>query len=82
MICATSIMVFGVALYLYFAHGLPSIETLKNYKPSTITKFYSEDGEIISELFIERREVISLERIPNPFNPSLYLRRRRQIFSS
>jgi len=64
MICATSIMVFGVALYLYFAHGLPSIETLKNYKPSTVTKFYSEDGEIIGELFIERREVISLDRIP------------------
>ena len=58
-------MVFGVALYLYFAHGLPSIETLKNYKPSTITKFYSEDGEIIGEFFVERREVVSLERMPN-----------------
>jgi len=65
MICATSIMVFVVALYLYFAHSLPSIETLKNYKPSTITKFFSEDGEIISEFFIERREVVSLDRVPN-----------------
>ena len=54
MICATSIMVFVVALYLYFAHSLPSIETLKNYKPSTITKFFSEDGEIISEFFIRK----------------------------
>ena len=58
-------MVCGVALYLYFAHGLPSIETLKNYKPSTITKFYSEEGEIIGEFFVERREVVSLERMPN-----------------
>jgi len=65
MILATFIMVFGVALYLYFAHGLQSIETLKNYKPSTITKFYSEEGEIIGEFFVERREVVSLERIPN-----------------
>jgi penicillin-binding protein 1A len=65
MICATSIMVFVVVLFLYFAHGLPSIETLKNYKPSTITKFFSEDGEIISEFFLERREVFSLDRIPN-----------------
>ena len=58
-------MLFGVAFYLYFAHDLPSIETLKNYKPSTITRFYSEDGEIIDKFFIENREVISLERIPN-----------------
>jgi penicillin-binding protein 1A len=65
MICATSIMLFGVAFYLYFAHDLPSIETLKNYKPPTIARFYSEDGEIVGEFFIEKREVVSLERIPN-----------------
>ena len=65
MICATSVMVCGVGFYLYFAHDLPSIQNLKNYKPPTITKFYSEDGEIIGEFFAEKREVISLERIPN-----------------
>jgi penicillin-binding protein 1A len=65
MIFATSIMVFGVVFYLYFAHDLPSIGTLKNYKPPTITKFFSEDGEIIGEFFTEKREVVSLERIPN-----------------
>src|SRR4030043_410752 len=45
MICATSIMVFIIALYLYFAHGLPSVETLKNYKPPTITNIFS--GEVV-----------------------------------
>src|SRR4030043_1568811 len=65
MICATSIMVFIIALYLYFAHGLPSVETLKNYKPPTITKFFSEDGGIIGEFFVEKREIISLDRLPN-----------------
>jgi penicillin-binding protein 1A len=61
----TVLIVFGVASYFYFTHDLPSIETLKNYKPSTVTKFFSEDGEIIAEFSIERREVVSLERIPN-----------------
>ena len=60
MIFATSIMVCGMAFYLYFAHGLPSIETLKNYRPPIITKLFSEDGEIVSEFFSERREVVSL----------------------
>ena len=65
MISITTLIVFGVAFYFYFTHGLPSIETLKNYKPSIVSKFFSEDGEIISQFFIEKREVVSLERIPN-----------------
>jgi penicillin-binding protein 1A len=65
MVSITSFMVFGVASYFYFSHGLPSIENLKNYKPPAITKFYSENGEVIGEFFIEKRKVVSLERIPN-----------------
>jgi penicillin-binding protein 1A len=65
MISITSLMVFGVASYFYFTHDLPSIETLKNYKPSTITKIFSEEGEVIGEFFYEKREVVSLDRVPN-----------------
>ncbi len=65
MVSLTSLVVFGAASYFYFSHGLPSIENLKNYQPPTVTKFYSEDGELIGEFFIEKREVVSLERIPN-----------------
>ncbi len=57
--------VFGVVFYFYFTHDLPSIENLKNYKPSTITRIFSEDGEVIGEFFYEKREVVSLDRIPN-----------------
>ncbi len=65
MILMTSLLVFGVASYYYFSKDLPSIETLKNYTPPIITKIYSEDCEIIGEFFIEKREVIALERMPN-----------------
>jgi penicillin-binding protein 1A len=65
MISITSLMVFGAASYFYFTHDLPSIETLRNYKPSTITRIFSEEGEVIGEFFNERREVVSLDRIPN-----------------
>jgi penicillin-binding protein 1A len=58
-------MVIGAASYFYFSHDLPSIENLKNYKPPTITKFFSEDGDIIGEFFVEKREIISLDRLPN-----------------
>jgi penicillin-binding protein 1A len=65
MILITVPTVFGVVSYFYFTHDLPSTETLKNYKPSTVTKILSEDGEVIGEFSYERREVVSLDRIPN-----------------
>ena len=65
MILITILTVFGVVSYFYFTHDLPSTEALKNYKPSTVTRIFSEDGEIIGEFCYEKREVVSLDRIPN-----------------
>ncbi len=57
--------VFGVVSYFYFTHDLPSIEALKNYKPSTVTRIFAEGEEIIGEFSYEKREVVSLDRVPN-----------------
>ena len=65
MILITVVFVFGILAYFYFTYGLPSIETLRNYKPSTITRFYADDGELIAEFFQEKREVVSLDRMPD-----------------
>ena len=65
IISITALTVFGVVSYFYFTHDLPSIETLKNYRPPTVTKIFSEEGEVIGEFFYEKREVVSLDRIPN-----------------
>ena len=61
----TAIVVFMVLSYFYFTHDLPGIESLRDYKPSTITKIFSDDGEVISEFFVEKRQVVSLDRIPD-----------------
>ncbi|MDP6582903.1 MAG: transglycosylase domain-containing protein, partial [Vicinamibacterales bacterium] len=37
---------------------------LRNYRPSTITRIHARDGQLISELYQERRVPISLARIP------------------
>ena len=65
MIFVTVVVVFGILVYFYFTHDLPSIESLKNYKPPTITKFFSDYGEVIGEYFVEKREVVSLDRVPD-----------------
>ena len=45
-------------------YSIPHIEQLEKYQPSTITRIYSNDGEVLAEFFQERREVISLSQIP------------------
>ena len=65
MIFITTLTVFGVTSFFYFTHDLPSIEALKNYKPSTVTKIFSDEGDVIGEYFNEKREVISLDRVPS-----------------
>ncbi len=65
MVLTTVVFIFGILSYFYFTYGLPSIDTLRNYKPSTITRFYAHDGELIGEFFLEKREVVPLERMPS-----------------
>lgn len=60
----TVFTIFILGLYFYFIRDLPDVEALKKYKPITITKIYSEEGEVIGELFIEKREVIPLHKVP------------------
>jgi penicillin-binding protein 1A len=64
VVFVVALLIFSVASYIYFTHDLPSIDALKNYKPPCITRFYSEEGEIIGEFFTEKREVVFLDRVP------------------
>jgi penicillin-binding protein 1A len=64
VIIVAAFLIFVGASYIYFTHNLPGIDTLKNYKPPTITTFYSEEGEIIGEFCVEKRVVVSLDRMP------------------
>ena len=63
------LMVFGGAVmvmlaYYHFSQELPTIDTLRNYRPKTVTFFYSDDGRVIGEYSHERRIIVPLEKIP------------------
>ncbi|PIS38451.1 MAG: penicillin-binding protein [Nitrospirae bacterium CG_4_9_14_3_um_filter_53_35] len=44
--------------------NLPQVESLEEYHPSEASHIFSDDGTLMDELFIERREVVPLDRIP------------------
>ncbi len=51
-------------LYYYLSQDLPKINTLKDYRPATVTSVFSDDGRKIGEFYKERRIVIPLSEMP------------------
>lgn len=56
--------IIAAVAYMYFAQDLPSTESLKNYRPNTVSFVYSDDGRVIGEFATEHRLVVPLEKIP------------------
>ncbi len=50
---------------LFLIHGMPSLTKLENIDPALVTRIYSEDGEIIHELFKFNRVYVPIEKIPD-----------------
>ncbi|MEA1882543.1 MAG: PBP1A family penicillin-binding protein [Candidatus Marinimicrobia bacterium] len=57
-------MVVIFAYILYLSIDLPSIEQLENYDPDLVTRIYSADGELLNELYFEKRVFVELDQIP------------------
>jgi penicillin-binding protein 1A len=55
----------GLATYAYFSQNIPSVESLRDYAPPTITRVFAEGGEVIGEFSVERRDVVPLSRMPD-----------------
>ena len=54
----------ALLVYTYYSQDLPPLDALKNYRPKTVTFFYSDDGRVIGEYSHERRIVVPLAKIP------------------
>ncbi len=53
----------GVGLYLAY-RNLPRVESLREYRPSLVTRIYSDDNKIVGEFFIEKRVLVPYKAIP------------------
>jgi penicillin-binding protein 1A len=55
----------GVTIAFYaLTLDLPSIETLKDYRPSISSRVYDNNNELIDEFFLEDRKLINISEIP------------------
>ena len=51
-------------IFWYFSNDLPSIESLREYQPSLVTKIYGDDRQLIGQFYIERRVLVLLSQMP------------------
>ena len=65
IISVLTFLVLIVGYIFYLAQDLPSLDQLENYDPDLVTRIYSADGEILDELFLEKRIFVDLDQIPN-----------------
>ncbi|MCP4930864.1 MAG: PBP1A family penicillin-binding protein, partial [Candidatus Marinimicrobia bacterium] len=64
----------------YLAQDLPSLDQLENYDPDLVTRIYSADGEILDELYLEKRIFISIDKIPNNMKNALIASEDRRFY--
>jgi penicillin-binding protein 1A len=57
-------VLFIVFLFFIFSFGLPTVESLKDYKPSPGTMILAEDGRVMGHIRIEKGVYVPLQRIP------------------
>lgn len=50
--------------YAYFSRDLPSVSTLRDYRPPQTTRVYDRHRKVIGEIFTERRTVIPMSEVP------------------
>ncbi|MBA4369707.1 MAG: hypothetical protein C0403_18940, partial [Desulfobacterium sp.] len=55
-------MILGIpgGILIAITRDLPEIRSLESYKPSSVTRIYSADHVLLSELFLERRDPLPL----------------------
>ncbi|MCX5729857.1 MAG: PBP1A family penicillin-binding protein [Deltaproteobacteria bacterium] len=61
---ANAALVTAVAGYTWLARGLPSVPALAEYRPPVVSELVSSDGQVVGELFEERRRLVPYQGIP------------------
>lgn len=67
--------------FLALTRDLPQIRELENFEPSAVTRVHSADGVLLSELFLEKRIPVSIDRMPTALKKALIVTEDRQFYS-
>jgi penicillin-binding protein 1A len=69
-----------VGAFFAFTHDLPQIQTLESFRPQAVTRIYSADKMLLSELYQEKRDPVPLESIPRYLTAALVATEDRKFY--
>ena len=64
LLCSIGGVATLAGAFWYYGQDLPSLETLETYRPPTVTVVYDRNGELLGEIYEQRRYVVQMEDIP------------------
>jgi penicillin-binding protein 1A len=70
----------AVGLVLGLTRDLPQIRSLETFKPAAVTRIYSADKEVLAEIFLEKRNPVTLDSIPAHIKNALIATEDRQFY--
>ena len=72
--------VFVLIFIFILSRDLPSLEQLENYDPDLVTRIYSADGVVLSELFVQKRVFVELNNIPKHMQDAVIASEDRRFY--
>jgi len=57
-------LVVGVTAFAFYSRDIPDFESPEQYRPNLVSRIFSTDGRLIGEFGLERRRIVSYEKIP------------------
>lgn len=55
----------------YVAQDLPTLESLREYQPSLVSRVYSDDRQVIGQYYVERRILTPLSEVPQTLSQAV-----------
>ncbi len=71
----------AIAAYLYWPTDLPNVKALEEYAPTTGTKVYADDDELLTEFQAERRVFVPLREIPRTLREAVIATEDARFYS-
>lgn len=67
--------------FLALTRDLPQIQSLENFQPSSVTRVYSMDQVLLTELYVEKRDPVSINQIPDNLIKALLTTEDRRFYA-
>ena len=63
-VATASAAIGALAIYLFLIRDLPDFHSLDDYRPPVVSEVYDRNGELIGELFTQKRRLVPINDIP------------------